>query len=83
MKEEGELYKRLVTRPEQFWRRYAYQKQANENKFYGDFTPKDFIKEILDEAKAEIAHAIYSGTDLELIQVLHKWFGWFGEAEQK
>ena len=35
--------------------------------------------EVVAEAKAEIAHAIYSGGSLEMRKVLHKWFGRFDE----
>ena len=72
MTDEGELEKRSKE-----------NRQITELFFLGDVdieTKKWVSIDDIDEAKKEITHAIFSGTDLELREVLHKWFGWFGDS---
>ncbi len=73
MSKEGELKKRTREIVPKIKKLYGYPPIQP---FY-----QREVEKILDEAKAEIAHAIYGGTDLELREVLHKWFGWFGEQK--
>jgi hypothetical protein len=89
---EGELQKQLRNAyvkeflgSGELWYNYFWsdekEKKEDEEDVVGEFD--GLFLPIIDKAKKDIAHAIFSGTSLELRKVLIEWFGKFGDTHNE
>ena len=76
MSEDNDFIKRMTKGEFEYVRQYILKNALKLPDGTPIFSARHFASKI-DEAREEIAHVIYSGTDLELREVLHKWFGRF------